>query len=52
MNNNGWYAAKLNQVDNRNSFVRLDSYTFLNQNSVIPVENYIERKNLKDKVYA
>lgn len=42
----GWYAVKLNQVKNLNSFVRLDSYTFTNDNSIIPIQNYIERKGL------
>jgi DNA polymerase-3 subunit alpha len=43
----GWYAAKLNPVKNINSFVRLDSYTFLNENSLISIEDYIERKGLR-----
>lgn len=43
----GWYAAKLNPVKNINSFVRLDSYTFLNENSLISIDEYIKRKSLK-----
>jgi DNA polymerase-3 subunit alpha len=52
MGKTGWYAAKLNQVKNINSFVRLDSFTLLNENSLISVEDYISRKRIVRMEYA
>jgi DNA polymerase-3 subunit alpha len=43
----GWFAAKLNDVKDLEVAARLDSYTFANENSLITIEDYINRKNLK-----
>ena len=43
----GWYAAKLKDVKDLEAAARLDSFTFANESSLITIENYINRKNLK-----
>ena len=42
----GWHAAKLKGVKDLEAAARLDSYTLDNENSLITVENYIDRKGL------
>lgn len=42
----GWHAAKLKDVKDLEVAARLDSYTLDNENSLITIENYIERKRL------
>ena len=42
----GWHAAKLKGVKDLEAAARLDSYTLDNENSLITIDNYIERKGL------
>lgn len=42
----GWYAAKLQNVKDHKEYSRVDSFTLENDNSLITIEYYIERKNL------
>ena len=42
----GWHAAKLKGVKDLEAAARLDSYTLENENSLITIDNYIERKGL------
>jgi len=44
--NTGWHAAKLKDVKDWDDAVRLDSFTLENDNSLITVDNYIQRKGL------
>jgi len=42
----GWHAAKLKNVKDLEAATRLDSYTLENENSLITIDNYIQRKGL------
>ena len=42
----GWFAAKLKDVKDLDAAARLDSFTLENDNSLITIDNYIQRKNL------
>ena len=42
-----WYAAKLEAItDRRDRIGKLDGYKLNNANSMITLQNYIERKNI------
>lgn len=49
---NNWYAAKMSKIEDRDQLSRLDSFKFDNENSLITVDNYIERKNIQRDVYV
>jgi hypothetical protein len=42
----GWFAAKLKDVKDLEVAARLDSFTLENDNSLITIDNYINRKGL------
>jgi DNA polymerase-3 subunit alpha len=49
---NQWYAAKVSRIEDRDELSRLDSYKFENENSLITIDDYIDRKQLKKDVYV
>lgn len=42
----GWYAAKLKDVKDHKEYSRVDSFTLDNENSLITIDSYIDRKKL------
>jgi len=45
---NTWYAAKLAKIEDKKTLTRLDSYKIENERSMIPIEQYIDMKGLKN----
>nr|DAT56961.1 MAG TPA: DNA polymerase III, alpha subunit [Caudoviricetes sp.] len=43
---NAWFAAKLDKIEDKKTLTRLDSYKIENDRAMIPVSEYIERKEL------
>ena len=47
VSNDQWYAAKLEAIsDRRTRIAKLDGYKLSTPNSMIKIEDYIERKNI------
>jgi DNA polymerase-3 subunit alpha len=44
----GWYAVRLNKIEDQKTLTRLDSYKIESDSGIISIENYIERKGLKN----
>jgi len=47
-----WYAVRLNKIEDQKTLTRLDSYKIENENGIISIDNYIERKSLKKEDYV
>jgi DNA polymerase III alpha subunit len=41
-----WYAIRLTAVEDKNSLNRLDSFKLESADKIIPIDDYIKRKNL------
>jgi hypothetical protein len=48
----GWYAIKMVAIQDRDESAQFDSYKIENDRAAIKIEEYIERKGLKDAVNA
>lgn len=52
MKANQWFAIKMSKIVEKESLTRLDSYKLATDTSIIAVEEYIERKDIKKELYA
>jgi hypothetical protein len=48
----GWYAVRLNKIEDQKTLTRLDSYKIESDSGIISIENYIERKGIKRESYV
>ena len=42
-----WFAARLEKIEDQNTLTRLDSYKIESDSGIISIDDYIERKGLK-----
>jgi len=48
LNTNTWFAARLEKIEDQNALTRLDSYKIESDSGIISIDDYIERKGLKN----
>ena len=49
---NQWFAVRLEKIEDKKTLTRLDSYKIQDDRGIIGIDDYIERKKLKEDQYA